>query len=133
MSLSMDIPRQPRVTRTTAKLVDINNGEKAPLAFQHAAVAAAVTARRKAHHDALAAPSLLPSSGESSIAPSTLTQLEVTQQVSESINDVDEDGTNQESALPIPGGSKHQILISSSDKSSVEGSKPKKKQKSKGM
>ena len=51
-----------------------------------------MTARRKAHHDALAAPSLLPSSGESSTAPSTLTQLEVTQQVSKSINDVDEDG-----------------------------------------
>ena len=92
MSLSKDTPRQPQVTRPTAKLVDINNGEKAPLAFQRAAVAAAVTAHHKAHHDALAAPSLLPSSGESSMAPSTLTQLEVTQQVSESINDVDEDG-----------------------------------------
>ena len=122
MSLSMDILRQPQITRPTAKLVDINNGEKAPLAFQCAAVAATVTARLEAHN---AVPSLPPSSGESS--PSTLTQ-----QVSESFNDVDEDGTDQESVLPITGGSKHQIIVSSDDESSVESSK-KKKQKLKGM
>jgi hypothetical protein len=123
MSLSTDIPRQPRITRPTAKLVDINNGEKAPLAFQRAAVAAAVTARLEAHD---AVPSLPPSSGGES-SPSTLTQ-----QVSESFNDVDEDGTDQESVLPITGGSKRQIIVSSDDESSVESSK-KKKQKSKGM
>ena len=122
MSLSTDIPRQPRITRPTAKLVDINNGEKAPLAFQRAAVAAAVTACLEAHD---AVPSLPPSSSESS--PSTLTQ-----QVSKSFNDVDEDGTDQESVLPITGGSKRQIIVSSDDESSVESSK-KKKQKSKGM
>ena len=120
MSLSTDIlvPRQPRITRPTAKLVDVNNGEKAPLTFQRAAVAAAVTARLETH----AAPSLPPSS------PSQAT---LTQQESFNIN---EEATDQESDLPtgIPGGSKRQIVISSDDdsESSVEGGKPKKKQKS---
>ena len=124
MSLSTDIPRQPRVTRPTAKLVDINNGEKAPLTFQRAAVAAAaaVTARVETHHVAPPSESLPPSS------PSTLTR-----QVS--FNTDDGDDLSQESALPIraiPGGSKRQIVLSSDDESSIEGSKQKKKQKSKG-
>ena len=121
--VSMDIlvPRQPWVTRPTAKLVDINNGEKEPLTFQRATVAA-VTAHLEAHV-ALTLPLSSPSNSES--APSTLTQ-----QVS---FNTDEDGTDQESDLPIPGGSKHQIIVSSDDERSVDGSKQKKKQKSKGM
>ena len=123
MSLSRDAPRQPRVTRPTAKLVDINNGEKAPLTFQRAAVAAAVTARIDTH---VAPPSeSLPPSSDSSL--STLTQ-----QASFNTND---DDLSQESDLPtraIPAGSKRQIVISSDDEGSIEGSKQKKKQKSKG-
>ena len=121
--ISMDILvlHQPQVTQPTAKLMDINNDEKAPLAFQCAAVAA-VTACLKAH----VAPTLpLSSPSDSELAPSTLTQ-----QVAFNTN---EDGTDQESDLPIPGGSKHQIVVSSDDESSVDGSKQKKKQKSKGM
>ena len=112
---------QPQVTQPTAKLMDINNDEKAPLAFQCAAVAA-VTACLEAH----VAPTLpLSSPSDLELAPSTLTQ-----QVAFNTN---EDGTDQESDLPIPGGSKHQIVVSSDDESSVDGSKQKKKQKSKGM
>ena len=105
-----DIQRQPRITRPTAKL--INNGEKAPLTFQRAAVAAE-TARLEAALKAQTTPS--------SPSPSPLA---FTQQSSDTNAETDD----QES---IPAGSKRQIIISD-DESSIEGgSEQKKRQKKK--
>ena len=128
MSLSADIRRQARVSRPTAKLVDVNNGEKAPLPFQRAAIAAAAAAdvarlELEALKTASAAPPLsspaLPSSSASfpPSGPSTRTpQL--------SFNTEIDDNSDQEAELPIPGGSKRRILISD-DESSAEDSKKK--------
>jgi hypothetical protein len=136
MSLSADIRRQGRVTRPTAKLVDINNGEKAPLPFQRAAIAAAAaaeTARLEAlkAHTASAAPAPVPpsSSPGPSFPPSSPATSGLTPQAS---FNTEATSSDREDELPIPGGSKCHILISD-DESSVEDSgKLKKKQKSKG-
>ena len=107
-----DIQRQPRITRPTAKL--INNGEKAALTFQRAAVAAE-TARLQVEA-ALKIPTAASKSSPSS------SSLAFTQQSS---------GTNEETDdQATPSNLKHQII--SDDESSVEsGTEQKERQKKK--
>src|ERR1700678_1673244 len=109
-----DIQRQLRITRPTAKL--INNGEKAALTFQRAAVAAE-TARLQVEA-ALKIPTAASKSSTSS------SSLAFTQQ-SSGTNDLEE--TDDQAT---PSNLKHQII--SDDESSVEsGTEQKERQKKK--
>ena len=119
-----DLQRQPRITRPTTKL--INNGEKAPLTFQRAAVAAE-TARLEAAFKAqtTASSASLPSSSPSPDSPLAIT---ATQKSSDTNKETDSD--DQE--FTPAAGSKHQII--SDDESSAEdsdGGKQRKRQKKK--
>ena len=118
--------RKPRITRPTAKL--INNGEKAPLTFQRAAVAAE-TARLqavKAQTQPTAASEFSPPSSP----------LAFSQQPSASDTNLNEESDDQEFNPAGTRSKRHQIDSDSDDKSSIEGGteqKKRKKLKGKGM
>jgi hypothetical protein len=118
-----DIPRQPRVTRPTAKL--INNGEKAPLTFQRAAVAAE-TARLASEAAIKSQTAASEPESQSSHSPSPLA---VITQPSSETNEETDDQESIRAPQAALAGSKHQII--SDDESSVEGGTEQKKRQKK--
>jgi hypothetical protein len=104
----MGEPRQPRITRPAAKLIDLNNLEQATLTFQRVAVAAKKTwVEASSSHAAVShVTPVLPES-------QTLTQsLQATP--SSSLVSTRQTSPSDESHDSFPTGSKH-ILVFSSD------------------
>ena len=120
--------RQPRITQPTAKL--INNGEKAPLTFQRAAVAA-----KTARLEAVKAQIQPTAAAESSPSSSPLAFSQQSTSADTNLNE-ENDSDNQESNPAGTRSKRHQIVSASDsdNESSIEQlERKKKKLKGKGM
>jgi hypothetical protein len=119
ISTTMDQPRQPRISRPTAKLIDANNLERAPLAYQRNAIAAEnARVEASSSHAVSIVPNSLPQSAPP-IAPSSPVS---TCQPSPS----DNSKTYQLSST----ANKHPIILSDDEEASNSGRKQKRRKKS---
>ena len=121
ISTTMDQPaRQPRISRPTAKLIDANNLKRAPLAYQHNAIAAenACVEASSSHAVSVVPNSLLPQSIPP-IAPSSPVS---TCQPSPS--------NNSETYQSVSTASKHPIIHSDDEEALNSGRKQKRRKKS---